>query len=42
VSLAEFRDYYNNLSACIEDNTYFEAIIKNVWGIDTIRSYHYY
>jgi len=34
VSRQEFLDYYTNLSAAVEDDRYFEALIRGVWGLE--------
>jgi Ca2+-binding EF-hand superfamily protein len=33
VSLAEFEDYYKDVSASIDDDDYFELMIRNAWQI---------
>lgn len=33
VSLAEFVDYYEDISAMIENDTYFELMMRNAWHI---------
>ncbi len=33
VNQQEFEDYYGYVSMCIEDDGYFEALIKNVWRL---------
>lgn len=34
VTLNEFMDYYSNVSASIDDDQYFELMIKNAWNLD--------
>ena len=34
VSRNEFVNYYENVSACIDDDDYFEIMMNNVWGIN--------
>jgi Ca2+-binding EF-hand superfamily protein len=34
VSLEEFLEYYNNISMSIDDDKYFELMIKNAWNLD--------
>jgi len=34
VTLNEFQDYYSNVSASIDDDAYFELMIKNAWNLD--------
>lgn len=29
----EFRAYYTNISACIDDDDYFELMMRNAWHI---------
>ncbi|MFN9908479.1 MAG: hypothetical protein ACK56F_20515, partial [bacterium] len=31
VSLQEFEDYYKDISASIDDDDYFELMIRNAW-----------
>lgn len=33
VSLAEFEDYYKDVSASIDDDDYFELMMRNAWHI---------
>ena len=33
ISLAEFEDYYKDVSASIDDDDYFELMIRNAWHI---------
>ena len=37
ISLPEFLEYYNNISVGIEDDDYFEDILKNVYDLDNRR-----
>lgn len=34
VTFNEFQDYYSNVSASIDDDAYFELMIKNAWNLD--------
>ena len=34
VTFNEFMDYYSNVSASIDDDAYFELMIKNAWNLD--------
>lgn len=34
VTLEEFEDYYKDVSASIDDDDYFELMIRNAWHID--------
>jgi Ca2+-binding EF-hand superfamily protein len=31
ISYAQFADYFEDLSACCDDDSYFESILKNMW-----------
>jgi len=33
VTREEFHEYYNNVSACIDDDDYFEAMMNNAWNL---------
>jgi hypothetical protein len=33
VHLAEFEDYYKDVSASIDDDEYFEAVIRSAWKL---------
>lgn len=33
VSLEEFLDYYAAVSACVQDDSYFESHLKACWGV---------
>jgi len=35
VTWEEFLEYYNNISASIDDDRIFDLIVKNAWGLDT-------
>lgn len=39
MSLEEFRAYYNNVSACVDDDKMFELMVANAWGVDHVASY---
>jgi hypothetical protein len=34
VTAQEFNDYYNNVSCSIDDDPYFELMIRNAWNLD--------
>ena len=34
VSPEEFEEYYNNISASIDDDQYFELMVKNAWNLE--------
>lgn len=34
VTLAEFEDYYTDVSACIDEDDYFELMIRNAWHLE--------
>lgn len=34
VTIEEFEDYYKDISASIDDDDYFELMIRNAWHID--------
>eukprot|EP00330_Aristerostoma_sp_ATCC50986_P014134 CAMPEP_0114594122 /NCGR_PEP_ID=MMETSP0125-20121206/15747_1 /TAXON_ID=485358 ORGANISM="Aristerostoma sp., Strain ATCC 50986" /NCGR_SAMPLE_ID=MMETSP0125 /ASSEMBLY_ACC=CAM_ASM_000245 /LENGTH=722 /DNA_ID=CAMNT_0001794047 /DNA_START=327 /DNA_END=2495 /DNA_ORIENTATION=+ len=36
VSWEEFLEYYNNVSASVDDDRYFELMIKNAWNLDNV------
>jgi hypothetical protein len=33
VTYDEFEEYYNNVSASIDDNAYFEVMMTNAWNL---------
>ena len=33
ISMEEFEDYYKDISASIDDDVYFELMIRNAWRI---------
>ncbi len=35
ITLAEFQEYYNNVSANIDNDEYFALMITNAWKLDT-------
>lgn len=34
VTWEEFLEYYNNVSSSIDNDTYFELMMKNAWNLD--------
>ena len=38
VTWDEFQDYYRNVSCSIDNDEYFQLIIKNAWNLDN-RTY---
>lgn len=34
ITQKEFKEYYNNISASIDNDEYFELMIKNAWQLD--------
>jgi len=34
--MEEFVEYYNNVSACVDDDKYFELMINNAWNLDKV------
>jgi len=34
VTIEEFEDYYKDVGAAIEDDDYFELMIRNAWHLD--------
>ena len=34
VTIAEFEDYYKDVGAAIDDDDYFELMIRNAWHLD--------
>ena len=34
ITIEEFEEYYQNLSASIDDDEYFELMMRNAWHID--------
>ena len=32
----EFMEYYNNVSASIDDDSYFELMMKNAWNFENV------
>ena len=49
MSYDEFEDFYNMISLCVEDDNYFEKILKNCWNLEedstdanmNINAYYY-
>ena len=37
ITLEEFMEYYNNISVGIEDDDYFEEVLKNAYDLDNRR-----
>jgi Ca2+-binding EF-hand superfamily protein len=36
VTIAEFLEYYNNISSSIDDDKYFELMITNAWNLNNV------
>lgn len=34
IQLAEFIEYYNNISCSVDNDEYFEVMIRNAWNLD--------
>ena len=34
ITLEEFIDYYNNISVNIDNDSYFDLMISNAWGLE--------
>ena len=39
VTKEEFLEFYNYISACFDDDKYFENVISRVWGISGVENY---
>ena len=39
VTKDEFIEFYNYISACIDDDKYFENIVSRIWGLGTVENY---
>ena len=39
VTKEEFIEFYNYISACFDDDKYFENVISRVWGISGVENY---
>ena len=39
VTKDEFIEFYNYISACIDDDKYFENVMSRVWGLGTVENY---
>jgi len=37
VTFIEFIEYYNNISASIDDDKYFELMMRNAWNFDNVK-----
>ena len=37
VTTEEFEEYYNNVSCSIDDDSYFELMMKNAWNFDNVK-----
>jgi hypothetical protein len=33
ITIEEFMEYYNNISASIDDDAYFEAMMNSAWAL---------
>jgi hypothetical protein len=38
VTKEEFIEYYNNISASIDDDQYFSVMITNAWKLDSVAN----
>jgi hypothetical protein len=38
MSYEEFEDFYSMISLCVEDDDYFETILKNCWNLEEERT----
>ena len=36
ITLNEFMEYYNNISCSIDNDQYFELMMKNAWNLDNV------
>jgi len=39
VTFEEFTEYYNNISCSIDDDRYFEQMIRTAWNLDNASGY---
>jgi len=39
VTLEEFEEYYNNVSASVDDDRYFELMMNNAWKLQPPPEY---
>jgi len=38
VTWEEFLEYYNNISGSIDDDKYFDLMMRNTWNFDNITT----
>ena len=39
VTKEEFLEFYNFISACFDDDKYFENVVSRIWGLNNIENY---
>ena len=37
INIKEFNEYYNNVSASIDNDSYFELMITNAWNLNNVN-----